>query len=378
MRVMPILDEKKMKRGAILALTLMVFLAVSLASNIFGSSEIVCCASDEELTTGYEETMYVFVFFATPPGELRLTKNIHLFFENLTTGPPVNKSLEAFNKLVELEFALTPAGDKFFASFNIFFEPSIENETASTYADEIIQEFLKIFDYQGLDFLWGNQGIQESKMWVHRSFGYKPYNKEEVSAFLKYIPTGGFGKFVDGLLSKYIPGNSTTGLSSSYWLKKVESKFYWTLKVTGITSELLPWYVQDRSLTIDVKELLNTDLPIAEHPLRNQRIIICVETNHTEQLTKGLTTYKVEIIDIQPEGYTIAPSEWPNWIEIRYEPLSPMDNITIKMNIDSSTRNSREQLIKIVITAIITSTTFLILLWIVKKRKGGEKAEERI
>ena len=85
----------------------------------------------------------------------------------------------------------------------------------------------------------------------------------------------------------------------------MESKFYWTLKVTGITSELLPWYVRNRSLTIDVKELLNTDLPIVEHPLENQRIIICVETNHTEQLTKGLTTYKVEIIDVQPEGYTM-------------------------------------------------------------------------
>ena len=168
----------------------------------------------------YEETMYVYVFFSAHPGELRLVRNVHLFFENLTTGPPINKSLEAFNKLVELEFALTPAGDKFFVSFNIFFEPSIENETASTYADEIIQEFLKVFDYQGLDFLWGNQRIRKSKMWVHRSFGYKPYNREEVSAFLKYKPTGGFEKFVDGLLSKYIPGNSTTGLSSSYWLKK--------------------------------------------------------------------------------------------------------------------------------------------------------------
>ena len=136
--------------------------------------------------------------------------------------------------------------------------------------------------------------------------------------------------------------------------------------------------MRNRSLTIDVKELLNTDLPIVEHPLENQRIIICVETNHTEQLTKGLTTYKVEIIDVQPEGYTIAPSEWPNWIEIRYEPLFPMDNIIIKMNIDSSTRNSREQLIKIVITAIIMLMALLILIWIVKKRKGGEKAEERI
>ena len=342
----------------------------------FCLQSVVSIASGE--AREYEETMYVYVFFSAHPGELRLVRNVHLFFENLTTGPPINKSLEAFNKLVELEFALTPAGDKFFVSFNIFFEPSIENETASTYADEIIQEFLKVFDYQGLDFLWGNQRIRKSKMWVHRSFGYKPYNREEVSAFLKYKPTGGFEKFVDGLLSKYIPGNSTTGLSSSYWLKKVESKFYWTLKVTGITSELLPWYVRNRSLTIDVKELLNTDLPIVEHPLENQRIIICVETNHTEQLTKGLTTYKVEIIDVQPEGYTIAPSEWPNWIEIRYEPLFPMDNIIIKMNIDSSTRNSREQLIKIVITAIIMLMALLILIWIVKKRKGGEKAEERI
>lgn len=333
----------------------------------FLSFASISCAAE-----GYkEETVYVNVFFAAPPGELRLVKNIHLFFENSTIGPPINKSLEAFNKgFIELEFALTPAGNKFFVSFNIFFKPSIENETASAYAAEIIQEFFKVFDYQGLDFLWGNQGIKESKMWVHRSFGYKHYNKEEVSAFLKYKPIGGLEKFVDGLLSKYIPGNSTTGLSSSYWLKKVGSKFYWTLKVTGVTSELLPWYVQNHLLTIDVKELLNTDLP-----LENQRIILRIEINHTEQLTKGLTTYTVEIIDIQPEGYTIVPSEWPNRVEIKYEPLSPMDNIILKMNINSSTLSDpREQLL---ITAIIISIAFLIVfLWIVKKRKGGEKVDK--
>ena len=304
----------------------------------FQSIALISYASPNELPE-QKETMYVTVFFAANPGELNLVKNIHLVFENSTIRLPVNTSLEVFNKgFVEMEYALTPEVDKFFLSFNIFFEPSISNETADLYADDIVQELLKIFDRQDMELLWENQGIQESKMWVHRSFGYKPYSKEEVSAFLKYKPTNGFGRFIDGLISKYVPGDSTTKLYTSYSLKKTGSDFYWTLKVTATTSKLLAWDVQGYSESININELLNNNEPLIEISSDNQRIIILIQNSRTFQLSRGLTTYNINIQRIQPEGYTITDSKfenWPNTTEIRYEPPPPIENIVVDITMNS-------------------------------------------
>jgi len=315
--------------------------------------------------------MYVTVFFVANPGELNLVKNVHLIFENSTIGPPVNISSEPFNNgFVEMEYALTPEGAKFFLSFNIYFETFLSNETASFYADCIVQEFLRAFDYQDLKLLWENQGIQESKMWVHRSFGYKPYSKEEVSAFLKYKPTNGFGKLIDGLISKYVPGDSRTGLSTSYWLKKIGSNFYWTLKVSAVTSEVLAWDVQGHSESININELLNNNKPLIEKPSENQRVIILIQKKTTFQLSRGLTTYIIEIQRIQPEGYTIADSEFSNWpdtIEIKYEPLFPMENIVVDIVANSSTQ--KQEFPSTVLGGItVAIVAFSVLFFCVKKK----------
>jgi hypothetical protein len=318
-----------------------------------------------------KETIYVTVFFTANPGELDLVKNVHLVFENSTVGPPVNTSLEAFNKgFVEVEYALTPEVNRFFLSFNIFFEPSIENETASFYASNIIQEFLKVFGHRGLELLWENQGIQESKMWVHRSFGYKPYSKGEVAAFLEYKPTNGFGRFIDGLISKYVPGDSRTKLSSSYSLKRIGSSFYWTLKVTASTSEVLAWDVQGYSESISINELLNNNKPLVEEPSDDQRIIILIQKERTFQLSKGSTTYTIEVQRIQPEGYTVTDSEfsnWPNTAEIKYEPLIPMENIVVDVIVNSSTQ--KQEFPSTVLECIAAATVALLVLFFCVKKK---------
>jgi len=353
-------EGKKMgKKKLLLALLTLTCLLLSISSR--------ACFAEEES----KETMYIAVFFATNPGELDLIKNVYLVFENLTVGPPVNTSLEAFNKgFVEVEYDLTPEVNRFFLSFNIFFEPSVENETANLYSNDIIQEFMKVFGHQGLELLWENQGIQESKVWFHRSFGYKPYTKEEVVAFLKYKPVDGFGKFIDGLISKYVPGDSITKLSSSYSLKRIGAGFYWTLKITATTSEVLPWDVQGRSESISINELLNNCKPLIEEPFENQRIIILIQKERTFQLSKGFTTYKIDIQKIRPEGYIITDSEfsnWPNTTEIKYEPLVPTENIIIDVLLDSSI--SKQELPPTVfegVTAVIIA--FLVLFFCVKKK----------
>jgi len=70
-------------------------------------------------STEYEETMYVYVFFSAHPGKLRLMKNIHLLFENMTTGPSINKNIQALNdRFLELEFKANDGGGGI--SFSIF------------------------------------------------------------------------------------------------------------------------------------------------------------------------------------------------------------------------------------------------------------------
>jgi hypothetical protein len=335
----------------------------------FGFAWVMSLAFAE--ATEYKETMYVTVFFVANPGELDLVNNVHLISENSTVGPLVNTSLEAFNKgFVELECALAPEVNSFFLSFNVFFELSVENETAVSYAEDIIQEFLKVFNYQELGLLWRNQGIQESKMWVHRSFGYKPYSKEEVSAFLEHKPTDGFGRFIDGLISKYVPGDATTKLSASYSLKRVGSDFYWTLKVTATTSELLPWDVQGYSESINLNEILNNNKPLIEIPLDNQEIIVLIQRERTFQLSRGLITYSIDIERIQPKGYTVADSKfenWPNTTEIKYETLFPIENIVIDITVNSSTQKQEfpSTLFEGVVVAVVV---FLVLFFCLKKK----------
>ncbi|MGB9622325.1 MAG: hypothetical protein ACPL07_00635 [Candidatus Bathyarchaeia archaeon] len=331
--------------------------------------------------TDYKETMEAMVFFSAHPGELRLVKNIHLIFENMSTGPPINSSITALNDgFLELKCSLeTKAVNGLFVKFDVYFEPSIDNEIANLYTDNITSEIVEAFNYSGLNLSWKDQGIREGKMWVYRSFRIIPITKENVLTFLKFAPKNGFSRFIEGLVDKYFPGDSTTGLSPEYWLKKRDSDFRWDLVITGMSSDLLPWDVHKYSYSISLKELLNTTSPIVEELSENQQIIILYEKNHTELLSRGITTYTIDIDNIQPSGYIVGPSDWPNWTEIRYEPLFPMEDIVVRMNLNSFTQSdSRGQLIRLAIAAIIILVALLmVILWMAKKRKGGERVVER-
>ncbi len=327
--------------------------------------------------------MYVTVFFAAPPGELRLIKNIGITIENSTIGPPVNASLEAFNnKLIELICRLTPYGNKFFISFDISFVSSIENETANSYVDIIIREFLKIFGLEGLKFKDRKQEIQEARVLFRLNFECGE-NKERALTFAKYVPTNGFGKFIEKLIEKHVPGSLVTGLTSiSYRIKKVGFKLIWDIDFfITVSSELLPWDVCGHQELININELLSNDGILIDEPHQNQRIIILIEQNHTERLTKGLTNYTVHFKNIQPDGYVLRPStQWPNWVEIRYEPLFPMENIVIEITVNSYTQTQTSPLMWIIaaVIVIVVLSTFMTLLFYVKeKRKGGEKLDRK-
>ncbi|MGB9694121.1 MAG: hypothetical protein ACPLYF_04690, partial [Fervidobacterium sp.] len=307
--------------------------------------------------------------------ELRLVKNINLIFENM--NPLINTSLTAFkDRFLELECSMVTWGDTYFIAFNAYFEPSLENETAKFYTDEIISEFMTSFGYSGLNLLWKNQMVKEGKMWVHKSFGFIPRSREGVLTFLKFAPKNGFAKFIDQLLEKYIPGNATTGLIPHYFVKRVNSGCYLDLVITGTSSVLLPsWEPRDYSYSISLKELLNTDSSIVEQPLEYQQIIIRYEKVHTELLSRGNTTYTIDIDSIQPEGYNVAPDEWPNWVDIIYSPLSPMEDVVIEMTINSYVQRQTPPWTWPIIAMIVLLTAFAVLLYIVKKRKGGEKVD---
>ncbi|MGB9756277.1 MAG: hypothetical protein ACPLVJ_00640 [Candidatus Bathyarchaeales archaeon] len=329
------------------------------------------------ITSSTAQTLFVSCFLSDHPQEMRLVRNVRLIFEN-TTGPPINTSLPSFNSgFVKLEYALTPEVGKFFITFNIFFDLSLDNTTVKSYADDIINEFLSTFNYQELPLLWESAGTYQGQRVIHKSFGYMQYTRDNVSTFLKFKPTEGFGAFIDSLLNKYVPGNATTGLTASYWLSRTESQLEWNLRVNGASSSV-PWYPHDYSVVIDVNELLGDDLSKIQ-PSPNQQIEISIETNKTLVLTKGLTTYTTTIENIHPEGYTISNINGSDRVEVKYETL-PREDIVIKMNINSSTQNQIQdddiyRLILYVtsgICAFLITYAVLRFLFSKEKRGGGE------
>ncbi|MGB9779099.1 MAG: hypothetical protein ACPLW8_06795, partial [Candidatus Bathyarchaeales archaeon] len=338
----------------------------------FQNFALIFPASGEEAIE-YKETMMASVFISIHPGELRLVKNIHLIFDGM--DPPINTSIKALNdRFLNLRCQFEPARNGFFIRFDMYFESNIENETADVYADKIVNEMMDAFNYSGLKLTAKWKIIQEERMRVHRSFGpLLPLQKEKILEFLKFAPKDGFGRFINGIIDRYFPGDATTGLYPEYWLVRKDSTFSWLLAVTGVCSDLLPtWEPHDFPYTLSIKELLNTNLSIVEEPLEYQQVIVEIETNHTELLSRGITSYMVNIDDVQPEGYNIAPkSGWPYWVEIKYEHLFPMEDVTIRMSIDSFVqRNPKDLLIKIGIALFIALLALLIvLLWIAKKRK---------
>lgn len=354
--------EKMERKKQLLSVTLLLLTLIPSALSTFDnfSSQIYTLIESSKSSTN--ETLSASLFLSDHPQELRLVTNAQLIFID-TAGPPINTSLPAFQDgFIKLEHALTPEVGKFFITFNIFFDLSIDNETVGIYADAIINEFFRVFDYQGLELLWANQGVYQSQIVIHKSFGYLPYTKEEVSKFLQFRPKEGLGIFIESLLNKYVPGNATTGLTASYWLERTPSKLQWVFRVNGMTSSIIPWYPHDYSVVIDVNELLGDDI-LKITPSNNRDVEISIQTNDTLKLTKGLTTYTITVESIQPEGYTISPSDYPNTVDVKYETL-PNENIIIKINIDSSTQGQFDELNRLILYLVVGVSTVLIV-WLI-------------
>jgi len=324
-----------------------------------------------------KETLYIIVFTDMFFGELSVVKNVRLIFENVecTEGPPINLSLPAFNGgFIEMEFALTTEVRKLFITFNIFFDSSVDNQTAARYAEDIINEFMRVYDYE-LELLWKSQGTHESKKVVHESFGYLPYTKLEVLKFMQFRPSSGLSTFIDSLIDKYVlPDNATTGISASYWLKRDGSKFHWDFWITGVESLKVPRHPHDYQITIDVNEWVNNDISKLKLT-ENRKIIISIETNKTLNLPEGRTTYTTTIESIEPEGYVTSNSSYfPNNIEIIYQSQNSLNNIVIKIHLNSSTETEPFQLpapLIYFITFLIAFSVVYLLLWVFFPKKGG-------
>jgi hypothetical protein len=207
-------------------------------------------------------------------------------------------------------------------------------------------------------------------MWVYRSFRI-PISKENILIFLKkFVPKNGFAKFIDGIVEKYFPGDATTGLSPDYFIEKVNSKFYLHLAITGVCSDLLPsWEPHNYRYSLSLKELLNSNSSIVDQPLEYQQILIRYEENHTELLSRGWTTYTIDVESIQPEGYTVTPDPWPNWKDIKYKPLFPMEDAIVSIAINSCVQRQTSPWIWPILATIGLLIAFLVLLYVVKKRK---------
>ncbi|MEM1539745.1 MAG: hypothetical protein QXK33_04975 [Candidatus Bathyarchaeia archaeon] len=352
------------------------FLTMLLICLCFPGFSSVSYASEHE----YREAIMASAFIVIHPGELRLCKNIHLIFDGV--NPPINTSITALNdRFRKLRCSLDIRANGLFIDFDVYFELGLGNETASLYTDEIAGEFLKAFNYSDVSLTSKKQAVRNGEIWVYRSFRV-PKSREGILTFLKFAPSGGFSKYIDNLIERYYPGDSTTCLSPEYWLTRKNSKLHLLLVVTGICSDLLPsWDLRDFQYTLSVKELLNTDHPIVEQPLDYQQVIVEVETNHTELLSRGITSYIVNIDDIEPEGYNIIPkSGWPYWVEIVYEHLSPMDDVIVRMNINSHVKsipNPKEPLIRIGIALIVILSILLIVLIYIGKKGKEVRSRDR-
>lgn len=315
------------------------------------------------------EKMQVNVFLQGFPNEFRLFTNIYIF-KNIDSPIP---NFVFPTEFLELEFELWESKDKFFVTFDLYFNQNITNETADYYANKIITEILRVFEYEDLNSIGSRiYEIKEEKKWIRESFGYLSLNTQTFSSFLKFVPKNGFMKFIDGIIDKYfIHRSTTTALYLSYQLKKRNSDVYCSIEICGVTSELLPsWKLTEFKKSVSVKELLNANtLLLVEQSTENQQIIIRVETNHTEILTNGLTTYIVDIKNIQPQGYTIGPCEWENNLEIRYYPLLPMEDIILELSISSFNGQNQTLPLTLIILSIFLAISLTVLLLRRKKLK---------
>jgi len=327
------------------------------------------CTGKQE-SSDIKEIMYIGII--PDPGEkMELVKNVELDFYNLTTGPPVNTTLPAFaNGLLGTKCELISEVKKCVLYFEISHSSVIGETLANVYTDVIVQEFLNAFGYTGLTNINEFQNTTGTTIITRKTFGYLDCNIQDVSLFLKYKPVNGcFAKLInERLLNKYVANYSpVSAIRPAYILKKnTDSSFSWSFIINTTTCETFP--SDDYADLIDVKELLNSSMPIVETPSQQAAIIIIIN-NVTTWHGK---TYVIDIKEIHPEGYVIQDSEfWANSVDIKYEPLSfPIENITIDISINPLNPEQNPLIpigIAIVATVLIASFFFVL-----RKKRGNE------
>jgi len=324
------------------------------------------CTGKQE-SSDIKEIMYVSVFLV-PRQTVELVTNVILVFDSLTTGPSVNTTAFA-NEFIWAKCELIGEGRKYVIYFEISHSSVIGETLANASADVIAQEFLNAFGYTGLTNVNDFQDTTNTTIISRKTFGYLDYNIQNSALFLKYKPVNGcFANLInERLLSKYVVNDGVSGIHPIYTLKKnADSSFSWSFEIRTTTSKTLP--SNDYADLIDVKELLNSSMPIVETPSQQAAIIIVIE-NITSWSGK---TYVIDIKEVHPEGYVIQDSELlPNSVDIKYEPLSfPIENITIDISINPLNPEQNPLIpigIAIVATALIAS-----LFFVLRKKRGKE------
>jgi hypothetical protein len=321
-----------------------------------------------------KEAMFVSVFLV--PGEkMMLVKNVILNFEDVIIGPPVNITIPAFNNgFTGAKCELIRQARKCVIHFEINHSSVIGESAANTYADIVAQEFLNIFGYTGLNKTYEFQETKETTIVTRKWFGYIDYNVQKVSLFLKYKPINGcFSELInDRLLDKYvITEDPVSGILPTYTLKKnLDSSFSWGFEIMSSTSTTFSSDIKEYTDAINLKELLNSNIPIVETPCQQASIIFVIQNITRVNADK---TYIIDIKDIRPEGYTIAKSELlPDSVDIKYEPLTPIDNITIDINVNSSTSDQNPFILILILIAIAVTTLIIAFFLLRKKRKRSE------
>jgi hypothetical protein len=253
---------------------------------------------------------------------------------NDITGLPVNTTLSAFNDgFIEAKVEIIRQGRKCFIAVTAYYNLSrTGTETADEYANDIANEFLKVFGYN-LNSIHQHHEINSSTntIKVVQQFGYLDYSMYGISPFLKYRPTDGFGKLIDNFLPLYVPGSDVIGLIDLYYnviALKNESTFSWGFTIGGYTSRI---FSGESTETINLNELIGNSMPIVASTPESE-INIEIEKTQSMRIDGSIVTYTLNVSNITPDGYTIAHKS--SIEQIKYKDLTnSLDNVIVTVGI---------------------------------------------
>jgi hypothetical protein len=309
-----------------------------------------------------EENIYVQVFFAFPPlGEPMLVQDVYLEFKNIPDNyPPINTSLEAFNDpFIKADFK----GMGYYVNIDVHYLSSIQVEKAYAYADEIAQDFLRVFDFPDIQKTTKSHQIDENEVIIKQYFKCATPTAEEI--LMKYTPKEGFGKFIGNLVAK--PRTDKSSLVDFYYtLQKNGSNFFWNFVIGYSMGKSLDGGTEE---TISLNELLNNSLPILASTHQSS-IIIEIEKNRTSKIGDSILTYTLSLEDIHPSGYDIIDTEY--YYVRKYEDLTtPLNNVIVKVKIGKIP--SHNDYPWMAITIGIIGSIAVIVVACVKKRKTKKR-----